>query len=756
MNTLFEFLFKYPASAFRRGHFVLLSPWPVWVLLLVAGIAAGILFWHVRRSRGALAAGRAIAIWGLEAALAVLVLFLLWRPAISVSTLKPQQNVIAVLLDDSRSMSISDAPGSREEAAKALLQNSLLKPLSDRFQLRIYRFGKEPQRVQSVAEASGTQPATRIGDSLEHVLAESASLPLGAIVLLSDGAENAGGISMDTVNALRNQRIPVHTIGFGKEHAAHDLEVTDAVVPAHALPKSRVSAQVTLQSYGLSGSKAHLTVTDGNKLLASRDVTLAADGQMQTETLLFDCGDAGPRSLEFAAAPIGGEENQQNNKVTRLMNVTASRPRLLYLEGEPRWDYKFIMRSLDDYPDMEIVGMVRTTQNKLYRQAAPNGLQDPHELEDGFPTTAAGLFRYQGLILGAVEASYFTSTQQQLIRDFVDRRGGGILLLGGRTSLSDGGYQSTPLADLVPTLLPASKGTFHRDFVPVALTTAGAASLITRLDEDPARNAERWKKMPPVASYQVAGEAKPGATTLLETAPAKGQRLPLLVTQNFGRGRSAVLATGGSWRWKMGLDHTDKSHPVFFQQLLRYLVTDTPGQITASTPKTVLSDETRLPVRVEVRDKEYKPVVNAHVQARFLSPGGASATVELQPVPLEEGVYSGEWTAESPGSYVAEIVAGREQEPLGTDVLTFRREDGVAENFRTGQNRDLLEKLAQQTGGRYYRSSEASKLTTEISYSEAGITARETRDLWNMPAIFLLALALRAAEWLLRRRWGVV
>jgi len=206
----------------------------------------------------------------------------------------------------------------------------------------------------------------------------------------------------------------------------------------------------------------------------------------------------------------------------------------------------------------------------------------------------------------------------------------------------------------------------------------------------------------------------------------------------------------------MWLPHEDKTFATFWQQLFRYMVTDTPGQVVSTTPKPVLSDETRVPIRVEVRDKEYKPVLNAKVQARFTGPEGVSATMELTPVPLEEGIYGGEWNAEKPGTYITEIIAGRETEEVGRDVLTFRREDGVAEGFHTSQNRELLEKLSQQTGGRYYRPDEASKLSSEISYSEAGITTRETRDLWDMPVIFLLAMAFRASEWLLRRRWGVV
>jgi hypothetical protein len=123
---------------------------------------------------------------------------------------------------------------------------------------------------------------------------------------------------------------------------------------------------------------------------------------------------------------------------------------------------------------------------------------------------------------------------------------------------------------------------------------------------------------------------------------------------------------------------------------------------------------------------------------------------------LTPGTFTAEWRAEKPGSYVAEVLAKRGEEEAGRDVINFRREDGIAENFGAEQNRELLEKLATETGGKYYKVSDTSKLPDEISYSEAGITIRETKDLWNMPMIFVLLLLLRGAEWILRRRWGVV
>ena len=753
---MFEILFKYPLSIFHKGKFVFLTPWPLWLMALGILLAAGLLFWQVRRNHGMLSGLRPVVIWVLETRMVALILFLLWHPALSVATLRPQQNVVAVLVDDSRSMAIADSSGTREAAAKAVLNSGLLKSLSERFQVRLYKFGKEPVRIPNLDQLTATEPATRIGDTLEQVLAESSSLPLGAIVLLSDGADNTGGIDLATIEAIRRQRIPVHTIGFGKEHPERDVEVTDAVVSPRALPKSRLTAQVTLQSYGLSGSKTRIAIRDGGKILASQEVTLKGDGDQQTESLAFNVGDAGPKTLDISVQPVSGEENTRNNSVARVVDVENRKPRILYFDGEEQWEYKFIRRAVDDYPDLgiELASMDRTTENKILRQFPAS--MGPHDLEEGFPAKPEELFPFQALIIGSSEANYFTATQQQLIRDFVDKRGGGLLFTGGRFAFSDGGYQNSPLADLMPTRLPASKGTFHRIFTPVELTPQGAQSVITRLDDDPAKNLARWKTIPALADYQEVGEPKPGATVLLRSLPQGKAPQPLLVTENYGRGRTALMATSGTWRWKMWLDHADRTHATFWQQLMRYLVTDTPGQVTASTPKQMLSDDTRVPLRVEVRDKQYNPVADAKVQARFTSPDGSLATLELTPKPLEEGVYTGEWSAEQPGSYVAEIIAGREQEELGRDMLTFRREDGVAENFHTSQNRELLEKLSDETGGRYYKPSDASKLSNEISYSEAGITTRETRDLWDMPVLFLLVLSLRASEWLLRRRWGVV
>src|ERR1035437_7156892 len=207
-------------------------------------------------------------------------------------------------------------------------------------------------------------------------------------------------------------------------------------------------------------------------------------------------------------------------------SVGGDRRRIVYVEGEPRWEFKFIRRAEAGDKGVQIVSMLRTTENKIYRQ----GIADPSELADGFPTKAEDLFKYQAIILGSVEADYFTPVQQELLREFVDKRGGGLLFLGGRFALGDGGWASSSLADLFPTFLPNQKGTFHRESATVQLTPAGAESPITRLLDDRAApespitrllddraaNIDRWRKLPYLNDYQDPGAPKPGATVLAQ------------------------------------------------------------------------------------------------------------------------------------------------------------------------------------------------------------------------------------------------
>ena len=201
-------------------------------------------------------------------------------------------------------MGIADSNGrTREGEARRALEDGVLSGLRARFQTRIYRLGSQLTRVdgaqgagrkvdQGVEQIRPIETATHIDDGLKQLVADTADLPVGAVVLLSDGGNNTGGlagpgIGVDSLQALRNRRLPVHTIGFGKEAPGHDVEIEGVSIAATAPPNARIGATVSLAQSGYSGKQTTLTVRDGDKTLAAREVTLGGDGGIQTEQLFF-------------------------------------------------------------------------------------------------------------------------------------------------------------------------------------------------------------------------------------------------------------------------------------------------------------------------------------------------------------------------------------------------------------------------------------------------------------------------------------
>lgn len=759
---MFEFLFKYPAPMFTKGRFVLLSSWPAWLLALLIAVSTGLLAFLTYRRFASKAPGltsrRIWTLCGMQSTFIALLLLLLWQPAITVAALTSHQNIIAVVVDSSRSMAISDIDGkSREAAALSLLQGTLLPAIQKRFQVRLYKLGGDIAPLPNLDKLTPDQPATDINAGLRKLANDTKDLPIGAILLLSDGGQNSvdmgeSGIAVETLEALRNRRLPVHTLGFGAARPRHDVEVENISVASTAVVHSRLSAAVSFVQYGFTGQTATISVRNGDEPLASRKVTLAPDGALQTESLFFSPGTAGARDLQFSIDPLAGEDNVKNNFAVRPLLVSDTKRRVLYVEGEPRWEFKFIRRAEEDDPTIDLVSMLRTSENKIYRQ----GIKDPSELADGFPARSEDLFGYSGIIIGSVDADFFSPAQRELMREYVDRRGGGILFLGGRMALSEGGWGSSEVSELLPAFLPNGRNTFHRNPATVELTATGTDSAVTRILDDPARNTERWKKLTYLADYQDAGTPKPGASVLAQINVGR-RKLPLLITQPYGHGRTAILATGGTWRWQMAEVFGDKSHDLFWQQLIRWLVADTPGPLTATASSHLLMDTGAIQLRANVLDAQFQPALNAHVSAHILGPGGTSSILDLSPTQVP-GHYEAAWNAAQAGGYLSEITAidSNSKQELGRDVITFRRDNGVAEDFHTQQNSRLLQQLSNDTGGRYWQPNQVKTLPQEISYSEAGISVRTTNPIWNMPILFLLLLGLLFAEWLLRRRWGIV
>lgn len=757
---MLDWLLKYPGTDFARGKLAFLGVWPTLgrdgtLLLGAAVLLGGVALIVVTAARQrALPPGRRVLIATLQALMLALVLLVLAQPALRVSTLAPGQNTIAVLLDDSASMTLRDGQDTRLAQARSLLDSPALADLGRRYRVRDFVFAGSVQPVDGYQLLPLPGDRTAIGASVLRVLQAMHTSALGALIVISDGNDSAGALSSEQLAQIASYGVPVHTIGIGRVRMPEDLELSQVTLPERALPGTTVVARVGVRHDG--PGRTRLKVYDADRFLGSRDLSLGDDDGVASVPISFTLDQPGERVLSFSLEPKPEERELRNNTQVRTVQVLARRASVLYVEGEPRWEYKFMRRALEQDPGVRLVSLLRTSTNGYYRQ----GVDSAQELRDGFPTDAATLDGYDALIIGSLPAAWFRPAQLQMIHDFVSERGGSLLLLAGPEGLGNGGWGQGMIGQMLPAHLPDSpagggRDSFHRERVAVALTAAGMQSPMLQLSgaapgADAASEQALWSTLPPVQDYQDVGSTRLAATTWLNVRV--GQRLqPLLLSEPYGRGQTYILATGGTWRWRMGLPSTDERHQQFWRQLLHALVAGVPQpfELTARTAGDAVQ------VRAQLRDAAFHPVDGATITVSVSSPHEAF-NFTLPPVAGQPGLYQTSWQPAAAGPIVFEASARRNAQPLGSARASLEYTRGDAEFFSIRQNRALLQQLADSTGGRYWQPTDLSRLPQVIRASNAGVLEQQLLPLWDAPLLFLLLAALKCAEWLLRRRWGFI
>jgi len=373
---LFEFLFKYSRTTFEQGEFLFASGWPIWLLVVLSLAAMMGIGYSLRQRRDSLTFGKLIFLAGIQAAMVTLVLVLLWQPALSSDRLRAEDNAVALLLDTSASMSYGQAEMSRLQQAVAALDDGVLEELSANLETRLYAFSEDSITIDSLEQVPPPGVATHLGDAVLSVLREARASALGAVVLISDGADNSDELNTARLAEIAGFGVPVHTVGVGRESIPEDIELESVGMTTQVMAGSRVSAQVSIRHAGAGVGR--LKVYNGGEILASEELDLPDRDGVTTHWVDFDVGDAGVKDLSFVLDAVPGERNTINNAQFRVLEVPEDRRRILYVEGEPRWEYKFIRRAVEEDSPIRLASLLRTTPNKFYRQ----GIDDSTELEN--------------------------------------------------------------------------------------------------------------------------------------------------------------------------------------------------------------------------------------------------------------------------------------------------------------------------------------------------------------------------------------
>jgi hypothetical protein len=347
-----------------------------------------------------------------------------------------------------------------------------------------------------------------------------------------------------------------------------------------------------------------------------------------------------------------------------------------------------------------------------------------------------------------------------MISEFVERRGGGLLMLGGPRAFSEGGYAGTPVADALPVVLerparPADPGAVAR--LRVRPTRAGETHGVTQIAPTEAASTARWNDLPILTSVNELRAVKPGATVLLSGADERRRDQVVLASQRYGRGKTVAFPVQDSWLWQMHATMTveDQTHENYWRQLLRWLVDSVPDPLTLHTSTERVEPGEQVTVRAEVVDPAFVEINDARVEGRVTTPGGDVIDVPMQWTGERDGEYRGTFTAPEQGVYAVRAEATRAGKTIGAGVTQVRAAPSDAEYFDATMHAARLQRIAEETGGRFYTADGAAAMAEDVRYSGRGVTTIEERELWHMPIVLMVLMGLVSAEWGYRRAVGL-
>jgi uncharacterized membrane protein len=733
-------------------HVTLANALPWFILLPGAAVLAGVAWLSYAGSslpdsrRRILAACRFIT-------LALIALCLL-RPVRSTDN-GVHDAVVPILVDGSRSMSIEDAGGRRRiDSARELITKSLLPALTPVFSVDVLSFGDDVSpTAPDGLNASGRR--SDLAAALSLIKERYRGRPIAGIVLVSDGGDTGG-------QAVPDSLPPVYAVGVGSPAARRDREIVSVTAAEAVFDDSRIDLAVSAVGHGDGTEPLALQLLENGKPIEVRRVAAAAEGA-PVRTVFQVAPRGGEPVVYTVEVPVAPGELVPENNSRRVLVQPPSRVRhVLFVEGAPGFEHSFLKRAWAADPGLDVDSIVRKGKNErgadtFYVQAsrARTGA-----LTTGYPARPEDLFAYDALVLANVEAGQLTREQMEMTRAFVGQRGGGLLVLGAR-SLVAPGLAGTAIEEVLPlqlsgrddTVLPASSRGMNR----VTLTPDGESHPLMQLGISRDDVRKRWDATPALAATMPLGRARPAARVLAVTGGAGGTARALVAVQRYGEGRSMVFTGEASWRWRMLLPSSDRSFDTFWRQAVRWLSVAAPDPISIVVPAGGSPGDT-LPVRVAVRNAAYVPQTDATVQLRVTAPDGRTETLPATAERRDDGsgpAYVGWMKPAFPGVFRVAVEARRAGALFGTASTAVLVGGADLEMTDPRLNAPLLERIALASGGRLVRGGDVPSIVEGLRAGLPAARLAATRDLWHNGWSFAAIVGLLAAEWVLRRRWGL-
>lgn len=714
------------------------------LILLVLGIAFTLFIYRTTTPRVSSLLRRMLAL--LRTAALAAALLLLFEPILSLAVKQSQKPAVAILVDRSASMTLSDSVQSRADLAQQALARPWLAQLREQAEVVLYSFSDTLQTLafDSIHALKFDGDGSNLANALTAAKQRLAHREYRAAILLSDGAYNIGS---NPGRVAESYGLPIITTQIGARRDARDALISEVVTNEVAYADTKLPVEISVSASGLAGRQARLRVYEGEKEVATQVLVLPSDNTQVTASVSLLPQQAGLTRYTVSLDDFEGEVTTENNRRAFYVRVLKSKLNIWIFAGAPSADYAFLQRTIAHDPNFRVRGFVQRPGGSFYAdatQALPAFLR-PEEWQQ-------------------VDAIVFV--------DFPRRDSDRSLLDMLVTQLGENAkplfYLHGPGVDLnmlgrlrgvLPlTALPnvMSEQTVSVQFAPAGRSHPVTRTLTDRFDKSAGGQATALSsdELPPLFSNVYNLKPSPNA----EILAGAGNRLEALwLAQKSANRKTIAIFTYGIWRWKSLLDAVGKNTETYenmMTNLVRWLVTKEDAKLVRFTSnKEIYRGGEQIELLAQVYHEDYRPFEGAQVKTQLTGPQ-FNQEVLLQDA--GSGLYRAHLQVLGGGEYVYKGAAEAGERALGEDSGRFSVEPFSLEFLDTRYNEPLLRQMAQLTGGAYVAPDSLGDYLSRLPLQPTTRVESYNLALWGRPSVLVILLLTLGLEWFIRRRQGML
>ena len=749
MNGLAK-IFGFDSEDYDQWH-VNWAPEDPWLIAISLGLMMPLALWFFWTSlRRVGSKPKKVFLFFLRVVTFVLLLVILLRPELEFKKSHSLKNHIAILLDNSKSLSIKTFPKEvpRIDLVRKTLESNkeYFDQLKKDFQVDTYFVSDGIEKVSSrLKDYQANRPYTDYRRVLEELNKIYENKSLQGVFLFSDGADltqEPGEISPDILKSLTRINGPVHTLQAGSNDQFRDLALESVSAPDFGFVQQPVRLSLTVFSSELGNRNVPLVLKEGDRILVSKIIEIREDQKEYKVDLQFTPRKIGKRIYTLNLPRFAEESILTNNQKEFEVDVARDRIRILHLNGRPSWDSRYLREVLANNPRVDLLSFfilrnmgddVVAPTSELSLIPFPSNLLFDDYLSS-FDLIIFQNFKYEPFI----DKKYLSN-----IRKYVEK-GGAFLMVGGELSFHGGSYSHTPIEDILPVSFKDVETRFiDKEFRP-KISGDFSNHPILRLEKE--LNEEVWSSLPPLHGANLGLVANKDAYVLLKNESES----PILVAGEFGEGRTALLATDSVWSWGFGGAGGRYFHR-FWNNVIDWLIAEPETRrLQLESDKERYREEEQVLIKFKLLKENYQPAENITGKLTLSSRSGEVIAKELKTDKLGGQVFP--FIPEQSGFYEAVIEIEGLQEKIMFSVLKDN-----AEFEKPLVNDFVLKKIAQVSGGQYKVLDGTNDLSA-LQFENPEIKVKShsrSFSLWENWWAYGLVVGFLVMDWWLRRKAGL-